>query len=90
MARFYFHLDEDGSIVEDFEGIDLLDLAAARASALQAARGIMAHDIEHGRLSLSTYIAIADADGRYLEQLVFRDAVVITGISEDGPGASGD
>lgn len=90
MARFYFHLDEDGSIVEDFEGIDLLDLAAARASALQAARGIMAHDIEHGRLSLSTYIAIADADGRYLEQLVFRDAVVITGISEDGPGSAGD
>ena len=81
---------EDGSIVEDFEGIDLLDLAAARASALQAARGIMAHDIEQGRLSLSTYIAIADADGRYLEQLVFRDAVVITGISEDGPGSSGD
>ena len=90
MARFYFHLDEDGSIVEDFEGIDLLDLAAARASALQAARGIMAHDIEQGRLSLSTYIAIADADGRYLEQLVFRDAVVITCISEDGPGSSGD
>jgi hypothetical protein len=78
MARFYFHLDEDGSTVEDFEGIDLPDLAAAHVTAVQAARGIMAHDIERGRISLSAYIDIAGPDGSRLGQVVFRDAVTIT------------
>jgi len=79
MERFFFHLDEDGTILEDVEGIELPNLNAAQASAVQAARDIMAHDVSKGWLRLSCAIDIADYAGHHLLKVAFRDAVTISG-----------
>ena len=77
VPRFYFHLHDDIDVPDD-EGVELPDLEAARAHAVQCARvmfGEMAKD--EGRVVLHHRIDIEDEQGAVLDTVHFRDAVTV-------------
>jgi hypothetical protein len=78
MPRYFFHLHND-EISVDEEGRELADLAAARATALEAARGLAGEAVSKGEVNLDDHIDIADADGAILYTLTFREAFTIKG-----------
>ena len=80
MQRYYFHLLESGTRTPDTEGQLFDTLEAVRNEAIRTARAIMSGEIEAGRLCLLCHIEIADAEGRIVMTLPFRDAVVVTGL----------
>lgn len=64
----------------DKEGVELLDLQAARMVALHNARFSAAESIrETGRMVSDHRIEIADEHGHVLDTVYFRDAVKIEG-----------
>ena len=69
MARFYFHLEDNGSLVEDPEGTDLPDLGAARQEAVLAARELLIWTIKMGKRQVPEAVVIADEAGQTLEVL---------------------
>ena len=77
MPRFYFHLRNDLS-VDDEEGVELPDLAAARDHAIYNARSIAAENVHAGKLSLSHRIEIADERGTIVATVQFGDAVSVS------------
>ena len=79
MPRYFLHLNECGSVTEDPDGVELLNLAEVRAAAMKAAREIMCAEIAEGRLCLGCQIDVADEVGFIILNLPFRDAVKITG-----------
>ena len=76
--RFFFHLSDEISCMDE-EGMDLPDLAAARAKAIESARSIMSAAILSGKLPLTDVITIADESGSPLATLAFRDALEMLG-----------
>jgi hypothetical protein len=78
MPRFYFNLRND-LVVDDEEGLELPDLAAAREYALFNARSIAAENVHKGKLNLSHRIEIADEDNQVLATVSFADAVKVEG-----------
>jgi hypothetical protein len=79
MPWFYFNTCNGTGFVEDEEGQELVDLAAARVTALAAARDIMAADIRAGELDLASFIEVEDEDHQWLFTLLFLDAVDLKG-----------
>jgi hypothetical protein len=75
MARFYLHIRNGGGFVEDLEGQELPDLAAARVQAIEGIRSVLSEETRHGEIDLSGSIEIADGDGNILLVLPFSDAV---------------
>ena len=80
MARYYLHLNECGTVTEDRDGVELATPADARELALQAARDLMSHEVKHGKLCLSCCIVIADASGRELDRMPFKEALRLSGL----------
>jgi len=79
MPRFYFHLINDTD-VSDLEGAELPDLGAARARAIEQARGMIGEVIKtEARIVLSHRIDIEDEEGRVLDRVVFRDIIRVEG-----------
>lgn len=78
MPRFYFNLRND-LVVDDEEGLELPDLAAAREYALFNARSIAAENVHKGKLNLSHRIEITDDDKQVLATVSFADAVTVEG-----------
>jgi hypothetical protein len=77
VPKFYFHLYNDMD-VPDFEGVELPDLAAARAAAIEQARGMIGEMAKaDGRIVLSHHIDIEDEDERVLDTVMFRDIIRI-------------
>lgn len=72
---YRFNLVEGPSSGIDAEGVDLLNIVAARAYAIAAARSIIADDVLCGTLALSHSIEIATEDGIRLMIVRFADAV---------------
>ena len=79
MARYFFNLQECGTILEDDDGRELADLDAAHANALAEARAIMCAEVAEGRLCLSCHIVVLDAGRRELFDVPFKQALVVTG-----------
>ena len=80
MPVYYFHVvsrQRSGleSMVEDLEGTDCPDLAAARVEAIASARELMANAIRQGRDISSRSIEVQDRDGSVVLALPFREAV---------------
>ena len=73
MRRYFFHL-ENGSVLEDQEGVDLPDLEAAKCAAVQLLAEILCD--QPGRvLATETYqVTCTDEDGLML----FKVQVVVT------------
>jgi hypothetical protein len=75
MAHFYLHIRNGSGYVEDLEGQELPDLAAARVQAVEGIRSVLSEEARQGELDLRGSIEIADSDGNILLILPFKDAV---------------
>ena len=78
MPRFFFNL-HNHLWIEDSEGKDLTDAAAAREQAVRHARDIMSDEVKDGRLVLTDAIEVVDERRDRVLTLAFRDAIVIEG-----------
>jgi len=79
VPRFYFNLRND-VFVDDQEGAELPDLAAARARAEGFARDMAAASvIDHGRIDMRHRIEVADESRQTLLTVTFGDVVRIEG-----------
>ena len=77
MTHYYFNL-LDGVRLDDEEGQELADDAAAHAEAMRSARSIMADAVWTGRLPLEESIEIV-AHGTVIAVVPFTDAVKLHG-----------
>ncbi len=75
MPTFFFHIRGGGIEAEDFIGMDLPSLEAARDEAVRSARDIMMDEIQAGRLSLKRRIDVEDQDQRPIFSLPFGEAI---------------
>jgi hypothetical protein len=82
MPLFFFHMCNGNGFIEDEEGQDLPDAAAARAAATREARSMMMDELRSGELDLSSFIEVEDAAHAHLFTLHFHEAVAVKG----GPG----
>ena len=78
MPLFYFHLYNDLDVIDE-EGLDLLDLDAARANAIKEARAVMVDMVAEGRINFSHRIDIADESGDVVDSVNFSEAVAVEG-----------
>jgi hypothetical protein len=77
VPRFYFHLINDVD-VPDLEGLELPDLDAARAEAVEQARGMIGEMAKtDARIVLHHHIDIEDEEGRVLDSVVFGDIITV-------------
>jgi len=76
MSRYYFNV-RNSVVLDDPEGVDCSDQAAARNYALAQARVLAAEDVQEGRLDLKHRIEVADEDRTPLFVVTFRDAIAI-------------
>lgn len=83
MPRYFFLLHECGTVFDDEDGVELDDLEAAHAVALKSARDLMCGEISRGHLCLGCRIEVRDGRGETVLELPFRDAVQVTGYSND-------
>lgn len=81
---FFFHIRDASSLVEDLEGSELPDLAAAHAEACGAARNLLAELIRAERLRDGMSIEIADEMGRIVGSVLLMP-LATTGNSEQRP-----
>lgn len=75
MAHFYFHQRTRDGLVEDPDGSDLPDLAAAVSEALVAARQLWAESILQQRDRAGESFEITDEQGQVLASVLLRDAL---------------
>jgi hypothetical protein len=78
MARFFLHLHERDTMLEDWEGQECGSLQDAMELATETARDVMTGEVREGRLSLGWYISIVDGSSREVGRVHFRDAVKVT------------
>lgn len=79
MPRFRFHVFNDDHTV-DGVGKEFADLEAARAFAIDAARGIMADELRSkGQIDLRHWIEIEHENGD-MTVVTFADAVMVQGL----------
>lgn len=87
MPRFYFHVHDDLN-VQDEEGMELPDLAAARVGAIHFARSLMCDELMNGRIVLHHRIEIADEQQQVIDTIYFRDVVRIEAHPAQGSSAA--
>lgn len=75
MSRFYLHQQIENGVIEDPDGTELVDLAAARSEAILAARQLLAAAILGGVAPLGTAFRIADETGKVMLTVPFGDAL---------------
>lgn len=75
MTRYFFHLRRDGEIVSDVEGDEFSSDDAARLSAINAVREMVAALIKSGRVVADEYVDVSDDAGKLLFSVSFHDVV---------------
>lgn len=73
MARYYFNFRSPWTVVLDENGLDLLDLRAAREKALASVRADFANAIKTGMVHPPYSIIITDASGREVATIASKD-----------------
>ena len=77
MARYYLNLFNDEDAVDE-DGIEVADLAVAKARAIAGGRGLMAEHVVLGRpINLSHRIEVCDDSGKPLAVIPFREMITI-------------
>jgi hypothetical protein len=74
-ARYFLHVREGDFLAEDSDGVELPDLATARALAVTAGREMLAERLLAGEPIDGLRIVICALDGSFLEQVCFDDFV---------------
>lgn len=77
MPLYFFHICNGNGFVEDHEGRELSDEAAARAVAVTGARDIMAEEMRAGQLNPASFIEVEDSEHRHLFTLQFSEAYTV-------------
>ncbi len=75
MTRYFFNLRRDGEIVSDVEGDEFVDRDAARLSAINAVREMVAARIKAGELVTDQYMDVSDEAGNLVFSVSFHDVV---------------
>ena len=75
MPRFFLHVCNGTGFLEEEEGVELADEAAARKAAIAGARDLMASEIRDGVLNLASFIEVEDEAHEHLFTLTFAEAV---------------
>jgi hypothetical protein len=76
LPRYFLHKRAGARLTADPEGEDFPDLQASRLAALASAREFISRSVLNGeRLGLDRQFEIADANGKVLLIVPFRDAV---------------
>lgn len=78
MPRYYFHLFNDETILDE-EGTEVPNEAVALQSTARMARDMAAESVRDGRLALDHRIEVADEAGKRVGVVHFRDVVQIHG-----------
>jgi len=77
MPRFYLHVCNGSGFVEDEEGVELADVAAARAEAIKGLRDLMAGDLRSGTLNMASFVEIEDERHQLVTTVTFLEAVQV-------------
>ncbi|WP_375402686.1 DUF6894 family protein [uncultured Sphingomonas sp.] len=77
MARFYFHLLERGPTFEDHDGIELIDLDAARQQAICSASAVIGAELESGELCVGCRVDITNIAGKTFATVPIKETVKI-------------
>ena len=75
MPRFFLHLRYRDEFIEDAQGVEFPDLAAAQADARVAARELLADRMEADSALSDQQFEICDEAGQLLATVPFRDAL---------------
>ena len=75
--RYHFNIHNGIGFVEDEEGRELADLAAARAEGLKGIRSIVCEDVQKGIVDLDGRLEIRDGEGALVLTIPFGEAVEI-------------
>ena len=75
MPRFYLHIRDGNSLIEDPDGSDLPDLAAAQDEAIISAREILAERLKHGEILNGQCFEIVDENGELRAVVPLKDAM---------------
>lgn len=75
MPKYYFHIRDGEELVQDDEGIDLPNLAAAQEEAVQAARDMLVELLRNDLPVNGQKFEICDADGNILAVVAFRQVL---------------
>ena len=75
MPRFYLHIREGDRLLEDPDGSDLPDLAAAQAEALVSAQELLAVKVRAGEVINGRSFEITDEAGEVQATLPFTAAI---------------
>ena len=91
MTRYFLHLHECGTVLEDLEGRECASLAEATRLAVENARDVMIGEVREGRLCLGCYILIANDAAQEVGRVRFSEAVEVTGVPTlaGGPATGG-
>ena len=73
MPMFHFNLRDGNILVEDNEGTDFRDLAAAVEEAVESACEMLAERVRNGKAIDCKVIEITDIDGGILSLVSLRD-----------------
>lgn len=77
MPVYFFHILRGTARIEDEEGEELPDMAAARQEVVASVRDLVADDMRSGQpIDLSDRIEIANLSGRVMATMTFREAIL--------------
>jgi hypothetical protein len=89
MARFYLNLINGTGSAPDEEGVELADVQAAEARAIEGIRSILADEAKAGRLDLDGRIEIANESGAILRIVRYEEAFDIRPAGARASGRTG-
>jgi hypothetical protein len=76
MPWYYRHIRQGDQLIHDTDGVELADLDAARADALEGIRDILAEAIKRGNdVPIDDAIVITNKAGRELMTIPFSEAL---------------
>ena len=75
MPRFFFHIRDGETLIEDPDGSDLPDLAAACEEAAEGARSLLAEKLKAGEVLDGQRFEITSAEGEVLAILPLKDVI---------------
>jgi hypothetical protein len=76
MPRYFLHVKDASGLLQDPDGQEFDDLAAARKEAIEAARELMAECLRLSQpLGLNREMAIADESGEIISTISFKAAL---------------
>lgn len=75
MPTFFLHIHEHGCLIEDPEGVDLINIDAAVVEAISGMRSIIAQKFMNEELVTLRAIEISNLDGQVLRTVPLREAL---------------